>query len=63
MKKFIGSTYSQDNAKYGYITCIIEGIGYRGVPTFKIRWLSHPNGLGTSEASQRDFLRYFNKVA
>ena len=64
MKKFIGSIYSQQNKRYGTITCIIEGIGYRGgSPTFKVRWLHHPSGLGTSESNQYEFLQYFNKVA
>ena len=64
MKKFIGSIYSQDNAKYGTITCMIEGIGYRGGRfTFKVRWLSHPAGLGTSEASKDEFLKYFDKIS
>ena len=64
MSKHIGSIYSQDNKQYGTITCIIEGIGYRGgFPTFKLRWLCHPSGLGTSEAQQYEFLQYFNKVA
>ena len=62
--KHIGSIFSQHNKQYGYITCIIEDVGYQGgFPTFKIRWLSHPNGGGTSEFVQYEFLQYFNKVA
>lgn len=62
--KHIGSIFEQQNAQYGYITCMIEGVGYRaGYDTFKIRWLSHPSGIGTSECNQYEFLQHFKKIA
>ena len=66
MNKHIGSIFSQDNKQYGYITCIIEDVGYRwGLNTFKILWLSHPahpNGGGRNEFNQYEFLKYFEEV-
>ena len=65
--KHIGSIFEQQNAQYGYITCMIEGVGYRaGYDTFKIRWLQHPeypNGEGRNEFNQYEFLKYMKKIA